>query len=181
MESLLLRRGPLAPIIEAVVVEPIRIVLEVHVVDESLTGVARATDGTTREFAGWLGLLNALGVLLSNAGQADDWDACELSKALAAAAQAAPGPMRPALADPSASVTEHAEHQHSTDGVIRSQPDAREEVNALQIVSDVSCTLSSAWTQVMGCRYREFPIVGGVGRAYHRPPNTGRAPSRRPE
>ncbi len=43
---------------------PVRILLEVEVIDESLIGRARASDGTTREFSGWLGLLKMLEGLL---------------------------------------------------------------------------------------------------------------------
>lgn len=42
----------------------VRIELEVRVVDESLIGLARVADGTTREFAGWLGLMTVLAALL---------------------------------------------------------------------------------------------------------------------
>lgn len=55
--------------------EPIRIVLEVEVVNESLSGLATATDGTTRDFAGWLGLLSVLQALLPGPDRPDDGSA----------------------------------------------------------------------------------------------------------
>jgi hypothetical protein len=48
-----------------VTADVVRVELEVRVVDESLIGLARIADGTTREFAGWLGLMRALGALLA--------------------------------------------------------------------------------------------------------------------
>lgn len=60
-------------------VDPVRIELEVQVVDESLIGLARSTDGTTREFAGWLGLLNVLEGLIPDASQSDDRDSHDLA------------------------------------------------------------------------------------------------------
>lgn len=44
--------------------DAIRILLEVDVADESLTGRASTSDGTTRTFSGWLGLLGALDAML---------------------------------------------------------------------------------------------------------------------
>lgn len=58
--------------------DPIRIELEVEVVNESLIGLARATDGTTRDFAGWLGLLSVLQTLLPASTGSDDQDAGDL-------------------------------------------------------------------------------------------------------
>lgn len=49
---------------DAVAVKPIRILLEVQVIDESMCGRASTESGATHEFAGWLGLLRALEVLL---------------------------------------------------------------------------------------------------------------------
>jgi hypothetical protein len=54
----------LSEMVEAVTADVVRIELEVRVVDESLVGLARVADGTTREFAGWLGLMTALEALL---------------------------------------------------------------------------------------------------------------------
>jgi len=47
-----------------VAVEPIRIVLDVDVVGDSLTGTASRSDGNARDFTGWLGLLGVLQELL---------------------------------------------------------------------------------------------------------------------
>ncbi len=69
-----LSRYPLRRIIAAVT-DAIRMTLEVQVIDESLIGLATATDGTTREFAGWLGLLSVLEALLPS--RTDDGDAGE--------------------------------------------------------------------------------------------------------
>ncbi len=44
--------------------DAIRILLEVDVADESLTGRASAGDGAVRTFTGWLGLVSALDALL---------------------------------------------------------------------------------------------------------------------
>lgn len=44
----------------AVTPDPVRIVLEVQAIDQSMIGLATSMDGTTREFSGWLGLLNVL-------------------------------------------------------------------------------------------------------------------------
>ncbi len=49
---------------------PTPIILDIEVYDESLTGRARTNDGTTREFAGWLGLISALDALLPTHTQA---------------------------------------------------------------------------------------------------------------
>jgi hypothetical protein len=42
----------------------IRILCELQVVDDSLTGRVQRLDGEAREFTGWLGLLGALQALL---------------------------------------------------------------------------------------------------------------------
>jgi hypothetical protein len=55
---------PRRSILRRVDANPIRILLEVELIEETLTGRASASDGTTREFAGWLGLLNVLEGLL---------------------------------------------------------------------------------------------------------------------
>ena len=57
-------------LVEAVTADVVRIELEVRVVEESLIGVARVADGTTREFAGWLGLMTMLDAMLP--AQAED-------------------------------------------------------------------------------------------------------------
>jgi hypothetical protein len=51
---------------------PIRIVLDVEVIDESLTGRASASDGISREFAGWIGLLRVLELLLPDSRRTFD-------------------------------------------------------------------------------------------------------------
>jgi hypothetical protein len=58
--------------IGAMTADPIRIVLEVQVVNESLIGLARASDGTTRDFSGWLGLLSVVETLLPAAAGSED-------------------------------------------------------------------------------------------------------------
>jgi hypothetical protein len=60
----MLRSDALSDLVEAVTADVVRIELEVRVVEESLIGLARVADGTTREFAGWLGLMTALDALL---------------------------------------------------------------------------------------------------------------------
>lgn len=58
--------GPdaLSELVELVTGDLVLIELEVHVVDESLIGLARTADGKTRQFAGWLGLMTVLEALL---------------------------------------------------------------------------------------------------------------------
>jgi hypothetical protein len=60
----MLRSDALSDLVEAVTSDIVRIELEVRVVEESLIGLARVADGTTREFAGWLGLMTVLDALL---------------------------------------------------------------------------------------------------------------------
>jgi len=55
-----------------VTTNPIRIVLDVEVVEESPTGHATTGDGASRTFAGWLGLLSVLEALLQASGPDDD-------------------------------------------------------------------------------------------------------------
>jgi hypothetical protein len=55
----------LAGIIDAMAGRAIRILLEVELdSDSSMTGRASSCEGTTKDFAGWLGLVNALQALL---------------------------------------------------------------------------------------------------------------------
>lgn len=64
-------------IVDAVAAKPIRIVLEVQLIDDSMCGHASTESGATREFAGWLGLLRALEVLLPDPSpprEADELD-----------------------------------------------------------------------------------------------------------
>jgi hypothetical protein len=58
-----------------VAAEPTRIVLEVELIEESLIGRASASDGINHEFAGWLGLLRVLEVLLP--GPRPTWESDE--------------------------------------------------------------------------------------------------------
>ena len=60
----MLSADALSELVEVVSGNLVRIELEVRVIDESLIGLARLADGTTREFAGWLGLMTVLGALL---------------------------------------------------------------------------------------------------------------------
>ena len=45
---------------------PITVTLELEIEGDSLTGRATDSDGSVREFTGWLGLLGAIDVLCEN-------------------------------------------------------------------------------------------------------------------
>jgi hypothetical protein len=45
---------------------PIRLLLEIEAVEDSMTGRISTSEGEHREFAGWLGLLNALEGLIGD-------------------------------------------------------------------------------------------------------------------
>jgi len=51
---------------------PIRIVLDVQLVDDSPIGLITTADGANRDFAGWLALLSVLEALLDSSSQSDD-------------------------------------------------------------------------------------------------------------
>lgn len=46
--------------------DSVRILLEIDVADQSITGRAGEVHGASREFAGWLGLLSTLEALLDD-------------------------------------------------------------------------------------------------------------------
>lgn len=59
-----------APIIAAMAKTATRLILGIELCNQSLTGRASTNDGTTCEFAGWLGLISALNALLPTHTQA---------------------------------------------------------------------------------------------------------------
>ena len=61
-----------APIIDVVATEPIRILLEVHLVGDSLHGRASTDSDPAHEFAGWIGLLKVLEELLPDPRSASE-------------------------------------------------------------------------------------------------------------
>jgi hypothetical protein len=73
----MLRADVLSELVGAVIGDLVRIELEVRVVDESLTGLARTADGKAREFAGWLGLMTVLEALLRPPAKTPDADFLE--------------------------------------------------------------------------------------------------------
>ncbi|MBV8999993.1 MAG: hypothetical protein JO304_13085 [Solirubrobacterales bacterium] len=50
---------------------PIRIVLDIDVLEDYPSGIATTAHGTSRSFAGWLGLMSALDALLMPAAESD--------------------------------------------------------------------------------------------------------------
>ena len=65
-------RGQRKRMISRMTADPIRIVLDIEVLDESPIGHATTIDGTSRSFTGWLGLLSVLEALLPDPRYSDD-------------------------------------------------------------------------------------------------------------
>jgi len=58
-----------------VTASPIRIVLDIEVLEDYPSGTATTAQGPSRRFAGWLGMMSALDALLMSAAESDSLSA----------------------------------------------------------------------------------------------------------